>query len=215
MPAPHSCVSSIWLILLSRRPGQQQQAADRGEITSLSAVQTKGPKRPLSVLLDIRQLHRLAASYISAPSSSKDCVNKLSAHFFRLEILLNSDREEAQPRPVTQKTGSLYERLLPVASRNSAPTIRRSSLTFAGETMPSLFRLFLPYIYVSVSDCRGNLIYLIQLEMEWFFPVCIWKKHWFPASKTQWQLQKNTQLRSHYGGLLSRRRRRHCIPCVR
>lgn len=26
--APHSCVSSIWLILLSRRPSQQQQAAD-------------------------------------------------------------------------------------------------------------------------------------------------------------------------------------------
>lgn len=26
--APHSCVSSIWLILLSRQPSQQQQAAD-------------------------------------------------------------------------------------------------------------------------------------------------------------------------------------------
>lgn len=172
MSAPHSCVSSIWLVLLGRRPSQQQQAADGGQITPLSAVQTKGPKRPLSALLDIRQLHRLATSSISAPALLKECANKLAAHSFVKNFVKFGRRRHTTASCHTEDWPFIRacpppppQQLLCRDRDNSAPATRRGSLTFAGVTMLSLCSpssSYQPSIYLWVGGCRGKLMYFTQ-----------------------------------------------------
>lgn len=183
MSAPHSCVSSIWLILLSRRSSQQQQAADRGQITPLSAVQTKGPKRPLSVLLDIRQLHRLATSYISAPSPMKDCVNKLSAHFFVKNFIKFGPRRRTTTSCHTEDW--LFIQASPPTSSFSAGTGTTVRQQYGEAPWPLQEKQCCPYLAqalptIHLCICgwvqRKSDIFYSKLEMKFFFFLSVFRK---------------------------------------
>lgn len=163
--APHSCVSSIWLILLSIRASQQQQAADRGQITPLSATQTKGPKQPLSVLLDIRQLQRLATCCISAPSPLTVWTNSLLTSF--LITLLNLEHEDTEPHPVTQKTGSLYEHVPP--SSVSARTGTRVREQSSEAPWPLQEKQRCPYLAQALPTIHLHICGWVQRKSDIFY----------------------------------------------